>query len=352
MSGFKNLVINGGMQIAQRGTSFTGLTNGDGGTYTLDRWRYSEGGTPTGVIDIKQTADHPLHNGYCLEIDVTTAQTSYAAGDDIRVSYRIEGQHLQQLRYGASGARPLAFSFWAKSAATGTYSINLYQHDGDRSFVSTYTISAANTWEYKTVSIPGDASGQIDNDNGKGLSLQIELGGGTDAETSNTDQWIAGGSNRATGDDNILATTEGNLRLADIQLEVGEVATPFEQRDVGGVELALCQRYFEKSYDLNTPVGDSHAYGMSRGIVTADWTTRLATMACTFAVTKRERPDTIWCWSRYGTANYVSNDSNNLDSYAVDAIYADERQISAIDLTTSAAANSIHRFHWAVSAEL
>ena len=244
LGGFKNLLINGGMNIAQRGTSFIGLTNG-GTQYTLDRWRFAESGAPTAVLDIKQTADHPSGGpGYCLEIDVTTAQASIPADDVLTLHQKIEAQNLLHLEYGQATAKTICLSFWAKAAVTGAYPVSLYQPDIGRSYVATFTINAANTWEYKTVIIPGDTSGQIDNDNDQGLRLSFSLGCGTDRQAAAVDQWGAGFFYSVSGVEDLVSSVSGNLRIADIQLEAGEVATPFERRPYG-VELALCQRYYE-----------------------------------------------------------------------------------------------------------
>jgi hypothetical protein len=245
MSGFRNLLINGNMQISERAVSFTGLSNNDTG-YTLDRWQFAENGTPTGVVDIKQTADHPLHGGYCLEVDVTTAYASPAAGDAMRLQQKIEAQYLQHLRFGTPSAQSLTLSFWVKSYQTGPFPIGLYADDGSASITASYTVNASNTWEYKTVTFPGYTTTAIVNDNGTGLRVWFPFVFGTDYLATAENAWEAGMKQYYGSVNNLLSSTSNNLRIADVQLEVGEVATPFEQRDIGGFELALCRRYYWK----------------------------------------------------------------------------------------------------------
>lgn len=255
LQGFKNLIINGAMQISQRGTSFTGITNG-GSQYTLDRWYMVAGGAPTGVLDVKQTADHPTApNGKCLEIDVTTAQASPAAADYFRLEQRIEGQNLQNLLWGGSNAQPLALSFWVKSHQTGAHGVSLYHNDALITYATTYTVNAADTWEYKTITIPGETANALDNDNNSSLRVFFDIMGGSGVQNPNTEQWGPGTGWSLSGNVNILSSTSNNLRFAGIQLEAGEVATPFESLP-HGVTLHQCKRYYEEfNYDSTNFLG-------------------------------------------------------------------------------------------------
>lgn len=247
----RNLIINGAMQVAQRGTSFAGLTNGNGG-YTLDRWEFVEAGSSTAVFTLTQDTDAPDGFASSLKWDCTTADAVLAASEYSSLDYAIEAQDLQHLNYGSAGAVETTISFWVKSNKTGTYVLWFFQPDGTRHRQSQYTIDVADTWEQKTVVIPADTSGVISNDNGSGLLLRFVLGAGTDY-TSGTAAaaWEAiTTANRHVGQTVNLADTIGNyFQITGVQLEVGDTATPFEHRSYGQ-ELALCQRYYQ---ELNLP---------------------------------------------------------------------------------------------------
>jgi len=265
MGAYKNRIINGDFKIAQRGTSFTGLTNG-GATYTLDRWEWAETGAPTAVMDVKQTTDHPYTpNGYCVEIDITTAQASPAADDACIFQQRIEGQNLQDLRYGAADAVSCTISFWAKSAVTGTFPLAIYCTGVARSYVTSYTITAADTWEYFSIVIPGDTSGNITNDNTERFKLTFALLSGSNDEAPSFETWGPGADYAYSGLDQIAASASGNLRIAELQLEVGSVATPFEQRPYG-VERMLCERYYWRGQD---PFSWGNRYGAAGNTIMA-----------------------------------------------------------------------------------
>ena len=242
----RNLIINGSMIVAQRGTSATGLTNGSTGYHTVDRFRFMEGSTPTYVVTATQSTDAPDGFAYSHKFEVTTAQSSLGSTDQMGMDTSIEGQDLQHLKWGTSSAQKLTLSFWVKSSNTGTYVVWFYQWDDTRAITTTYTIDAADTWEYKTITIVGDTTGVLDNDNNKSLLIRWVMAGGT-GTTSGTasDTWRADvTTNRNVGLDVNLADTVGNtFLLTGVQLEVGDTATPFEHRSYGD-ELARCQRYY------------------------------------------------------------------------------------------------------------
>lgn len=286
MSGFKNLLINGGFSIDQRGTSFTGLGNGDR-QYTLDRWEFIETGTVTGEIDVSQSTDHPFDGGHSLKIETATAQTSFAAADDMRIVQHIEGQFAQHLRFGNAAAKAITVSFWVKSNVTGTHSLVVWQPcpTTSRGAIGEFTISAADTWERKSFTLPGDTAGQIDNDNGIGLQFIFSVGGGTDRQSATVGSWAAPTNffTRSQNSQNLLASTANYINFAEIQLEVGEVATPFENRDFAGFELALCKRYYQVSSH-----GTSNTFTVNASTAGAKYYS-----GCAFAVPMRATPSTI-----------------------------------------------------------
>lgn len=240
----RNLIINGAMQVAQRGASFTGLTNGSTG-YTLDRWRWSEGGSPSFVTDVTQDTSAPDGFASSYKIAVTTAAPSLGANHSLRLMTRLEGQDLQQTAFGTSNAKNLTLSFWVKSNKTGTYIAWVYNGDAARHISKAYTVDAADTWEYKTLTIDGDTISGFTNDNGTSIQLEFVLAAGSDY-TSGTlaTTWQADNlANRYVGNVNLVDSTSNYWQITGVQLEVGDTATPFEHRSYGD-ELARCQRYF------------------------------------------------------------------------------------------------------------
>ena len=238
----RNLIINGAMQVAQRGTT-TSVTSGYGGP---DRFKLIRAGAS--AFTLSKDSDAPTGSGFTssLKIDVTTADASLAADDSVQILQIIEAQNLQRIKKGTSSAESLTLSFWVKSSVTGTYIVEWYEFDNNRHINKSYTISSADTWEFKTITIPGDTSGVIDNDNGAGIQLSWWLMAGTDY-TSGTLQTSWGAlspTSRAVGQVNAVNDAANNIYLTGVQLEVGETATPFEHRSYGD-ELARCQRYFE-----------------------------------------------------------------------------------------------------------
>ena len=244
----KNLIINGAMQVAQRGTSFTTVATD---TYTLDRMRYHEN-IDSGVVTITQESITDLPSfTKAIKINCTTAETGVpakAGSKFVALTHFIEAQDCQQLAYGTSSAKQITLSFYVKSNITGTFCVSIYKPDQTARNVSLgYTISSANTWEKKTLTFPADTGGGgIDNDNGSGLEFYFVLARqqgyqGTASTTwgNNTDARFA---NLCTA--TIFENTNDHIMFTGLQLEVGSVATDFEHRSFGA-ELYLCQRYFE-----------------------------------------------------------------------------------------------------------
>jgi len=242
--GRRNLIINGAMQVAQRGTSFTGLTNGNT-QYVLDRFRWRESGTAAQTHTVEQSSDAPDGFGYSLKATLTTG-AAVSTSNMYRFDYSIEAQDLQGLAYGTSSAKSTTMSFWVKSNTTGNYAVSIFVEDGSRIIGSTYTINSADTWEYKTITFDGDASGTINNDNGGGFNISFVMSAGSNFTSGDNTSWGAYNANKlAYGQTAVLDTTSDYWQITGVQLEVGTVATPFEHRSYGE-ELALCQRYYEQ----------------------------------------------------------------------------------------------------------
>ena len=239
----RNVVINGAMQVEQRGTSTASITTL--GYYTADRFQFEPG--TMGTWTQSSENDAPTGSGFrkSTKILCTTADASPAAGDYIIFYQRLEGQNLQQFLKGTASAKSFAVSFWVKSTTTGTYNIELRDNDNSRIVSAAYTVDVAATWEKKTVIFPADTTGAFDNDNGHSLQLAWWLGAGT-TYTSGTRDTLWGTivqADRAVGQTNLAGTINNAWQITGVQLEVGSVATPFEFEDIG-TTLAKCQRYY------------------------------------------------------------------------------------------------------------
>jgi len=243
----RNLIINGAMQVAQRGDG--PFTNASGGYQTVDRFQLS--GTMGGSFTLEQATDAPSGSGFqkSFKALAPTGFSSPTASASAKIITSLEGQNLQQLLKGTSDAVSVTASFWVKAVVTGTYIFEVYDEDNSRTISTAYSISASNTWEKKTITISGDTSGALGNDNGKSLSLIWWIGAGSNftSGTLNT-SWNADvTANRAAGQVNAVASNNDAFYITGVQLEVGDTATPFEHRSFGE-ELALCQRYFQQPF--------------------------------------------------------------------------------------------------------
>ena len=245
---FRNIIINGGMDLAQRGTSATGIGNGDNGYHTVDRFKFSEAGTPTAEFTMSQETDVPTGQGFAksLKWNCTTAQASLGASDRLTFTQSFEGQNLQYLKKGTSSAESTTLSFWTKSTKTGTYICELRDLDNGRSISKSYTINSASTWEKKTITFAGDTTGTLDNDNASSFSVTFWMGAGTNfsSGTLNTSWNTLTDANRAVGQVNLADSTSNEWYITGVQLEAGQVASDFEFLPVD-VNLKRCERYYE-----------------------------------------------------------------------------------------------------------
>jgi hypothetical protein len=260
----RNLVINGDMQIAQRGTSTASITTA--GYYTADRWRQSL--TTLGTWTQSVENDAPTGSGFrkSLKMLCTTADASPAAGDDMFLAQRLEGQNLQHIKKGTSAAEQLTISFWVKSNVTGTYIAELFESDNTRSVSKSYTVNASATWEYKTLTFPADTTGALDNDNDNSMQINFWLGAGTTwtSGTLSTSWTSTTSANRAVGQTNLASATNNYWQITGVQLEVGDTATPFEFKSVED-ELEECLRYFERIAS-----GDNYRLTIAQAIVSTE----------------------------------------------------------------------------------
>ena len=239
--GFRNKIINGGMAISQRGTS--AISNlGQVNTYGTDRWHAY--GSATSKMTITQSTTNPTGQGFSNSTLITSsAATTPDSGHFYGVRQYIEGSNMADLAWGTSGAKPIVVSFWVRSSIAGTYSFALFNSGNNRALISTYTISAVDTWEKKTIYInAGETTGTWETGNGIGTSVWFDLGSGT-AANGTANVWNTSLLTRTSGSVNWIGTSGATFYITGVQLEQNYQPTPFEQRPIG-VELALCQRYY------------------------------------------------------------------------------------------------------------
>tara|TARA_R100000278_G_C5473024_1_gene165182 strand:+ start:887 stop:1984 length:1098 start_codon:yes stop_codon:yes gene_type:complete len=240
----KNLIINGGMTIAQRSVSETAQHTS--GYITCDRFNLNFVNEDELRLTVTQEADGPSGFANSLKLQTTTAESAVAADEELRVIYRAEAQDLQSLGFGTSAAKKFTVSFYVKSTVAATYGFNVYQSDSNEVFGQAYTINSANTWERKTITVDANTSNAINDDNGIGLQLNWFLMAGSNFTSGSNSSWETfAAAKHAVGHtaNAVATTTNATWQITGVQLEVGEQATPFEHRSFGD-ELARCQRYY------------------------------------------------------------------------------------------------------------
>jgi len=259
---FRNRIINGAMTIAQYGTS-TALPTGSSNGFSADRFRGFNVGT--GACSIIQASNVPSSTyGFInsVQIDVTTADTSIAAGELYMIRQTIEGLNITDLAWGTANAKTITISFWVSSSKTGTHFVAFKNSAQDRCYAASYSVSVADTWEFKTITVAGDQSGTWLTTNGTGIQVTWALAVGSTYQTATANVWAAGDGYATSAQVNVMDSTANNFYITGVQLEAGTTASPFEYRQYG-TELALCQRYYEQWNGASnyTPAGTGLASG-------------------------------------------------------------------------------------------
>ena len=279
----RNIIINGAMQVWQRGTTIDSISSGN---YLCDRWRINHSGTD-GNVDVDRSTDLPSGEGfgYSQKISMDASESSLDAADKLVIQQKFEGQNLQLLAKGTSGAKKTTVSFFVKSSVASTYTVELVDNDNTRQLSKSYTINSANTWERKTLTFEGDTSGSLDTDANTSMTLNIYIDTGTDhtSGTFNDSAWAStDDTKRVFNTTGWLESTSPEFYITGVQWELGEQATPFEHRSYAD-ELRRCQRYYYKI----TP-GDTG--GVGTGIHNA---TSQATIFIPYQVAMREGPTAV-----------------------------------------------------------
>lgn len=312
LAGMRNKIINGKMEIAQRGTTFTSPATT---SYTLDRWRVDY--VTAAAVTVSQQTDVPSSNEFqdSLRIAVTTADTSIASGDVFTLTQIVEGFNVRDLI-----GRTFTLSFWVRSSKTGTHCVSFRNSAADRSYIAEYFVFAANTWEYKTVTVTGGliTAGTWNWENGIGLYVSWALMSGTNFHAA-AGAWQTANDVATSSQVNCLDTIGNIFAITGVQLEVGTLPTAFEHRFYG-LELSLCQRYYETgAYSVS---GYAPASGQ-----TADH--------IYFKVQKREIPFTITADTSIQAANTSSVVTDNKSVTGV-------RAVGIVTATGSAFAQGIY----------
>ena len=238
-TGFKNRIINGAMVIDQRNAGASVSVSTSTTTYITDRFnvRYTTGSGLTA----QQSSTAPSGFSKSLLITVGTG-ASASASDNNRLVHFVEGFNSADLAFGTASAVTVTLSFWVRSSLTGTFSVCLQNDAGDRSYISTYTINSANTWEQKFVTVAGDTSGTwVGATNGNGMTVMWDLGNGSSYDGT-AGSWPTSGARRTSGSVRLVGTSGATFYITGVQLEKGSTATSFDYRPYG-TELQLCQRY-------------------------------------------------------------------------------------------------------------
>ena len=311
----RNRIINGDMRIDQRnaGAAVT-YTNSVG--YGIDRWRNVALGTSLG-FSIARSTTVPTGSGFTnsLLATVTTAKNP-ASTDQARVNQYIEGFNISDLDWGTANAKTVTLSFWVRSSVTGTYCVALSNADSaTRSYVATYSISAANTWEQKSITILGDTSGTWTTSNSVGIGVSFALGSGTSFNAASASTWYGAEYQQTSAQTLWINNASATFYLTGVQLEVGSAATPFERRQYGQ-ELALCQRYYQRDVLVTVGGGATPASTNRQFFNSVQWPVQMRaapTMALISTITSTNMNAGSWAEltisrGRFTATNSVAND--------------------------------------------
>jgi hypothetical protein len=297
------LIINGDMAIDQRNSGSSVSVSSYG--YVLDRFGFNCSGG--GVFTAQRNTTVPTGQGftYSQKLTVTTADSSIASADIYSLFHKVEANNTSFLQFGTSSAKTITLSFWVRSSVTGTFGVGFNNNAFNRSYVATYSISSADTWEKKTITVAGDTSGTWTTDNTIGINISFDLGSGSNYETS-ANAWSAGNFTRTSGSAQWIATNSATFYITGVQLEVGTFdanSIPDFQFEDRGTSLRRCQRYYYV-----------HAEGLNKTIgAGANFSSSLLTCSVHFPTTMRSAPSLD---QDTGTSYFRFSRSNNHDLFS------------------------------------
>ena len=355
ISGRKNVIINGAMQVNQRASSYAWASGGTLSGYTLDRFRFDLfpfGGTSaTATVTQSTTAPDGFTNS--LKVDVTATDTSLVGNNYSQLSYQAERQDIRHFAYGTSAAKSITLSFYVRSNKTGNYNVNILQYGSSTRLASfTYAISSADTWERKTITIAGDTGGNVVDGNTAGLNINFGLAYGgnyiTGSNQNSFGSYVA--ANSGVGQDvNLYDSTSNEWYITGVQLEVGSTATDFEHRGFGE-EYALCQRYYQRSYSYGTAIGATTSVGavMHSCSVTQ---TYASPGSIKFPVNMRAIPTITIYSAQTGTAGKINSDSTDGNGTAFGTNETGTMFTRSND-SSGVGVNAFVRVHYVADAEL
>lgn len=348
---FKNRIINGDMRIDQRNAGAS-VTQTTGALYSVDRFGIT--GTVTSKFTAQQNAGSVTPPaGFTNYLGITSSSAYSVLTGDLFVCYqRIEGFNAADLAWGTASAATVTLSFWVRSSLTGTFGGSLKNSADNRSYPFTYTISAANTWEQKSVTIAGDTSGTWLTNNGVGIQLSFSLGTGT-TFSGTAGAWAGANYLSATGATSVVGTNGATLYITGVQLEKGRLATSFDYRPYG-TELSLCQRYYEKSFPQATaPASSLSATGANVSSATkATIGANQLIPSINFKATKRAAPSTVTAYSPTVAGAQAYNVAAGACSSTALYIASDTNISFTFTGNAGGTIADIIQLHWTAEAEL
>jgi hypothetical protein len=352
--GFRNRLINGDMRIDQRNEGAAVTVNSNTRFYSVDR--FAGFGVPTdGVFTLQRSTTATGEFVNSLLATVTTADASIGANDNYLIQQMVEGLNVSDLRWGSASAKTVTLSFWVRSSATGTFGGSVRNSDASRSYPFTYSVSSANTFEKKTVVIAGDTSGTWLTTSGIGLNISFSLGTGS-SRLGTAGAWAGANYAGATGETALISTLSATVYLTGVQLEVGNAATEFERRPFGQ-ELALCQRYYQKTYNIGVVPGTGSLLGSEffevyTGVAAS--TAGNVNKGFRFAGSMRDVPSVVLYSDNSGAANaiYVGADRTGVTATSGRISVSGWRGISVDGTSAQVISNGVATsLHWVANAE-
>jgi hypothetical protein len=319
LPGMRNRIINGDMRIDQRNAGASVTITALNGQYTLDRWNVNT--NQASKVSVQQSTTVPAGFNNSALITSLSAFSS-GSGDYFGFVHYVEGFNAADFEWGTANAQAVTLSIRVRASITGTYAVAFGNSAGNRSYVATFTIDAANTFETKTITIPGDTSGTWLTDSGRGLRMWFDLGSGSTFNQASPNTWTASNTLRTSGSVSLVGTNGATFYITGVQLEKGSTATSFDYRPYG-TELALCERYGQQ-IAANIYIGTGSGFFWSVPI--------------NFQTTMRAAP-TVGSFSGGSTGNISSNGAEDITAQGLRyTIFATSTNANAVGRTAFASA--------------